>query len=464
MEDIYTPRVILSGVTAGVGKSLVGVGLAVALRKRNLSVSCCVNGPNIFQAILYHRTTRRYSRSLDDRLLSDTQILSSVQHAGVGADIVLIEGRDGLYDGRSAGSLRGSDAELASLTRSPVILMVDVSAFKSSIAALIKGYRDMAAGFTMGGVIVNRLDQPTSPDARDKLYFETVLQAFQLDPLMGAVPTLRGDVMMPKGPVNQLHNLATLPRQFIVDVGNLIEGSVNIDRLLTLAQSAPPIRFDDSGERTFPRRCRVAVSEDSCFNLCFQDNLELLRHFGAEIAPFSPLADSSLPRKVGAVYVTGAYLQEYAKELAQNESMKQSLLEFSQRGGVIYSEGAGSAYLCRTFLTSADQETHSGVGVIPAAAVPGPGGFSYCEAVTVEESILGREGLILKGIDTQEWGLSEEKGIVKTTKVRHGMGTPRPEGYSPNAQVLSTFTLNHWGSSPVVAKNLVDAAEVVQKI
>lgn len=454
---------MISGVSSGVGKSLVGLGLAVALRKRNVSLSCAVVGADLFQAILYNRISGRYVRCIDDRILASGQILRSVQQSGVGADLVMIEGRAGLYDGSSPGTLRGADAEIAALTQTPVVLVVDGRGFGSSVAALVKGYNDMASRFSIAGAILNRIDPPEGDNPRDRTFYAACLEALALPPLLGALPELATPVKIPRGTPSERENKTSLARQFFVDVGNLLSDNVDIDRLLEQASYATDISLEGFEAIPMPRRCRIAVSSDSCFALRFEDNLELLRHYGAEIVPFSPLADVSLPKRIGAVYLTGAYMAEYGAELAANTNMKKELKAFGDAGGAIYSEGGGTAYLCKNFRAVEGAELVEGVGLIPGNAVPGPGRFAYHEVTTIEESILGRQGLIIKGVTTDEWRLSTDVRLINALRSTYN-GMQLADGYSPGAQIIATFGFAHWGSNPEVARNFADAAEVVQKI
>lgn len=465
MELLAVPRFIVSGVAPGVGKSLLCLGLSVALRKRNLSLSCCVISPNLTQAVIHKRISGRYVRCLDEKILSAGQILSAVHHAGVGADIVMIEGNAGLYDGWSPGSLRGSDAEIASITKSPVILVADVRGFGNSLVALLKGYCEFAKGFDVAGVIANRIQRGDEVETQDKVYFDCALQAAGLSSLLGAVPEIRGAVPMPRMLASQNENKTSLPRQFIVDVGNLVSDHIDVDGLIMRANNVASVRFEDYEDLPSGRRCKIALSDDSCFSVGFQDNLDLLKYYGAELVAFSPLADMALPRKIGGIYISGAYLNEYGRELAANESMKQSIREFADSGGIIYTEGGGSAYLCSEFQPDPAGEILQGVGIIPACAVYEPKEtFSYADSVTVEESVFGRQGLIVKGISTGEWRLKSDAQLLKALRISVAGNPAYQEGYSPGAQILSTFMFAHWGSNPIIAKNIVDGAEVVKRL
>lgn len=443
---------------------MIALGLVCELKRRGVGVSCAVIGPQLFQTVIYRRLIGRLVRCLDDRLLSSGQNLVAAYQATVGADIVVIEGvRGGLYDGVGASSLRGSTAEMAGLLHTPVLLVVDPTGLNQSIGALVKGYADSARDFEVVGSVLYRAVLGEGELHSKREHFDGIMQLFGTAPVFGTVPDLNSDTTLPEGEFRQDVNRTSLPRQFLLDLASLISRHVDVDTVVAQASRAVPIGISDYDHRPSSRRARIAVSDDVCFSLSFQDNLDLLRYYGAEIVTFSPLADAELPRRVGAVYITGAYMTDYGAEVAANSSMKQSLLDFSAAGGVIFSEGAGSAYLCKSFRIPGGG-TFDGVGIIPAQAVPQSAKFGYTDIVTVDESILGRAGLIAKGIVTNEWRISGEEPLIRTLRLSQ-IGTPSvPEGYSPGAQALCTFSLFHMGSNPEMAKNLVDAAEVVHKI
>ncbi len=465
MENLATPRLIISGSSASSGSALISLGLICELKRRGISPSCAVIGPQLQQAVVYRRVLGRLVRCLDDRLLTPGQNLVSTYQSTVGAEVLVIEGANGggLYDGVGAASLRGSTAEMAGLIHTPVVLVVDPRGLQQSLGALVKGYADAARDFSVSGSVLYRAAIGEGELQSKRESYDTIMQLFGAPPVMGVVPELQTEVSLPVGDFRQDQNRTSLPRQFMLDVASLVSRYVDVDALLGAAQQATPIRISDYQHQPTERRARIAVSDDVCFSLSFQDNLDLLRYYGAEVVTFSPLADAELPRRVGAVYLTGAYLSEYGNEVAANTSMRESLYNFAADGGIVFSEGAGTAYLCKSYRMPGGASA-DGVGVIPAQAVPQTSRFAYADIVTVDESIAGRAGLIAKGVSTNEWRIAGEEPMVRALRLSV-LGNPSvPEGYSPGAQILATFAFFHFGSNPEIAKNLVDAASVVQKM
>lgn len=462
MEILAVPRVLLSGTHTGVGKTLLGIGLTHELRRRNVSLSCCVIGPNLLQAIVLKRLSGRYVRCLDQNLLSSSQILTSCYMSSLGSDLVLLHGNRGLYDGNLAGSIAGSDAELAILTRTPVTLVVDGRGFGNSVAALFKGFSDFGAGFDLIGAILNNLSSEQL-DEHPRQFYDHCMRQVDLAPTLGVVPQLPGTHAVPPRGASQQKIETSIARQLLIDLGNLVSQHVDIEELVEKAGNVVSLRLESFEHKPSARRARIAVSDDSCFNICFQDNLDLLRYHGAELVSFSPLADSSLPDNIGGLYLCGACLNEYAGDIAANQSMRDSIRDFAHSGGVVYSEGSGTAYLCDQFHVSDQPDAYPGVGLIPGTAQATQYQFNYIEGVSVEDSILGRPGLILKGIMTGEWALRGSNQMMRSFRVSYDNSPPEHEGFSPGAQIVSTFMFIHMGSNPELAKNFVDSVEIAQR-
>lgn len=474
MSLFSVPRFILSSTTSGIGKSLLGIGLSVAFKKRDINLSCCVIGPRLAEATAFRRMSRRFVYSLDEKLLSREQMISCIYNAGVGADLLFIEGHKGLYDGYISGLYRGSDASIAELTKTPVVLAFDSRGFEASIAAVIKGYTELARGFQVSASIANRM--PIDQNRRDELKatFDDALIEAGLPTLVGAVPEIEINEHEPIDQVSELVTQTLYSRQFLIDLANFVNQYIDLESLVKIAQTAAKLKIETPIIESSSRRCRVAFSDDVVFNLSFQDNLDLLKINGADVVSFSPLADLNLPKDIGAVYLTGGCLARYANDLAKNKSMRQALLNFYNSGGVIYAEGSGAAYLCSKIRVDENQE-YEGVGLIPATACLVNEGLSYVDTVTIDDSILGRSGLILKGISTGNWVLNYEDTNKKTMRVLRSSKSPAKvrqivdrsaylDGYSPGAQVVASFSYFHWGSNPQIAKNIVEAAAVVRRL
>lgn len=445
-------------------------GLIVALRKQGLSVSCCVTGSALHQALIYTRLSRRYSHVIDRAILDADQVIATLSEAQRGADIVLIDGDKGLYDGAMPGDDFGSDADIARLTQTPAILVANVPSYSNSLAAIIKGFCHFSDTDLIKGLVANKviLSEEVGPILTNPalVSMNACMDAYGLPRFIAGIPEAHFDTPIPAVGCSQRENVTALPREFFLDVASLVSNHINVDELLAIAELAPEVSpsYDDSDTRV--GISRIAVSDDVCFNVAYQDNLAWLSRHGAEIIPFSPLADIELPKNIGGIYITGAYLDSYAQELSRNERIRDSIKNFALHGGVVYSEGAGTAYLCNSYQVEMGQPSFPGVGVIPFEAIRLNNSRGIVKATLVEDSILGVAGGEIRGISTGEWGVrggaSGGAGpVMHTMRMVVGDGLPFNEGLSWASQSLSTFQFFHFGSNQHVARALVDAAAAV---
>jgi cobyrinic acid a,c-diamide synthase len=464
------PRALISGISSGVGKSLIMTGLIAHMRKQGISASCCVVGSALHQGLVYNRLCRRYSHTIDREVLDADAIFRTLAHAQIGADVLLIDGRGGLYDGITPGDLFASDADLAALTKTPLIVVADVKGFSSSLAALIKGYVEFDSRNEIRALIANRVHVPDADALGIKnpevIAFNENMKLYGLPGFIGGLPIADFEAPIPPSICSQRENVTSIARDFFLDIASLVAQHIDIDAIMAIASTAEPIEVPSRDEVTSLRNCRIAISDDTCFSTGYQDNLAWLSYLGAELVPFSPLADVDIPKKVGGIYLTGAFLQTYGEELAQNESIRAAIRSFAERGGVVFSEGAGTAFLCRAYRRESGGSPLPGVGIIPAEAVPLPLQQTPITASGVEDTVLGGPGTVVKGISTGEWGIpglmqGGEGALLRAMRVVTPEGKQLSEIYSPTAQSVSTFHFLHFGSNPEVAKALVRAATVL---
>ncbi len=458
MDALSTPRLLISGDQSGAGASFVTLGLIVALRRRGIAVATGTVGTHLLQSVLYRRISGRPAFSFDRRVLSEGQLYRTMFQAGVGAELLLVNAPGGILDGDPPGSLHASHAEFSALFDIPALVVFNGKRGRMSPAALMQGIQALCGGARIAGSIANRV----SPEWRSEQleWWREAFAVHHLAPPIGSIPEWK-ELALPGLSGTQRQNTTLFPRQLLVELGDLMLECVDIDALLSIARSAPPLRLEGLNYQPSRRRCRIAVSDDNCFAVSFQENEAWLRYYGAEVVSFSPMADKQLPRDVGAVYFTGAYLEEYVRELSSNSGLRRALHAFRDRGGVIYAEGAGAAFLSERIRFTGGDEVFDGMGLLEGEAVCGDAQPGYVEAQTIEESVLGRQGLVLKGYTTGEWQLPQATRCVRAFRCTPFGGKTYGEGMSPAAQVLLTSTFWNFGSNHEIARNLVDAAEVV---
>ncbi len=462
MEQLAVPRIIISGVTPSVGKSLLVIGLATELKQRGISVSCCVIGPNLQQAVLLKGITDRYVHVLDPKLQSQSQMLESLYMAGLGADVVLIEGMSTLLEPIQGGDfVGGPDSYIAKITYTPICPVFDISLNETEAVNNLLLHSKLLPEINITAAIANRLPSEQSELLKAITSINNELIANGKDPLLGVVPQIVNPEDLPSHGIHQTSKLPPISRQFLMELSSIVARCVDVDELLSNAAKAQTIILDDYRYIPATRGCRIAVSFDNAFGLCFQDNLSFLRLYGADIVPFSILADTSLPKGIGGLYITGGFLSEYSTDLLKNKSMIRSIRTFNEQGGAIYAEGAGAAYLCRDFALPDKNTRSSGLGLIPADAAPGDGMEWYFKGTIMEDSVLGGNDSPIHGISTGEWQIKNPERMMRCLRmIRSNAGTVM-EGFSPTGQFFGTFSFLHWGTNPLVAKKFVEASSVI---
>jgi len=352
--------VVIAGAASGVGKTTIATGIIGALAKRGHAVQPFKTGPDYIDPSYHTVAAGRPSRNLDTWLLPRDAIVELFRRASSGIDIAIVEGVMGLYDGHSASNERGSTAELAKILGLPVILVVDASGAARSTAAMALGYRDFDPNLNLAGVIFNGIGSESHYDMCREAVAVTGLK------VLGYLPK-RPDLTLPErhlGLVPTLEN--PLPRDFTDNLASQIEKTIDLNGLLQIALKATPPKVAPS---LFPRRkhessVRIGIARDKAFSFYYQDNLDLLAAWGAELAPFSPLRDRALPSDIGGIYIGGGFPEMYAAELAQNRSMLTSIREAGRKGLPIYAECGGLMYLGRS-LRDFDGVQHNLVGLLP---------------------------------------------------------------------------------------------------
>jgi cobyrinic acid a,c-diamide synthase len=356
------PRILLAGDRSSSGKTTIVAGLLSALRGRNLAVQSYKVALDYIDPSYHTGITGRWCRNLDGHLMPERTIREVYAHAAEGADVAVIEGVRGLYEGYDGD--RGSTAQIAKMLKSPVILVVDARSITRSAAALVKGYIDFDPAVDIKGVILNKVGgerhaKKAISAIRDHAGVE-VVGVIPRDESMhlsmrhlGLVPMLEGE---------RRHSGFA---ERLAKIREVVEEGLDIDRILEIAAEAESLKapqpdlYMPSSEGA---GIRIGVALDEAFNFYYRENIELMELSGAEVVPVSPIHDSSLP-EIDGLYIGGGYPELYAKELSENGSMIESIRRAHEEDMPIFGECGGLMYLC--------EEIHGAPGcIIPGPRVP----------------------------------------------------------------------------------------------
>jgi len=445
------PRLVIAGTHSGAGKTTVTMALMAALKAKGLLVQPFKAGPDFIDPGHHQMVTGRASRNLDGWMLGEAVNREIFTRASADADLSIIEGMMGLFDGSSPLHERGSTAELAKQLHAPVLLVIDGSAMARSAAAMASGYATFDPAVQVRAVIFNRV--------YSEGHYRLLRDAVEAETDLMVLGYLRPDASVT---IPDRHlGLRTAIEQGQTDLyGRLAHAAadtIDLGRVETLARSAgdyaenlpaPVIAVGLS-------KVRIGVAYDAAFCFYYQDNLDLLESAGAEIVRFSPLNDSELP-EADLLYVGGGYPELYGATLAANRSMSRAVGQYAERGGAIYAECGGLMYLTQA-IRDAEGRRHEMVGLFPAETVMRKAGMTlgYRTVEVTQSCLLGSAGTSLRGHEFH-YSLLEPKGPLHyacTMSDAEGKVVGQDGLMVGNA--LALYSHLHFASRPEVVASLV---------
>jgi cobyrinic acid a,c-diamide synthase len=363
MPMIGIPRIVIAGTHSGVGKTTIATSFIAALARRGLAVQPFKIGPDFIDPGFHQVACGRVSRNLDGWMLSRATNLALFTSAAAAADVAIIEGVMGLFDGRSAVGEEGSTAEMAKWLNAPVLLVADASAMARSAAALIRGFESFDEDLDLAGVLFNRVG-----GRRHVELLQGAVGGYCRSGVLGCLPR-NAKIALPSRHLGLTLASESLTSECLSEMASWIENNLDLDRLLDLArQHATPLeRSEPQAVQPQATRIRIGIARDPAFCFYYQDNLDLLTRCGAELVPFSPVEDRKLPDDVRGLYLGGGYPELHAAALSQNQSMLRAIREFAESGGPIYAECGGFMYLTEA-IVDADGREHPMAGLFPTRA------------------------------------------------------------------------------------------------
>ncbi|PYN09446.1 MAG: cobyrinate a,c-diamide synthase [Candidatus Rokuibacteriota bacterium] len=446
-----TRVLVVAGTASGVGKTSITLGLLAALRRRGLVVQPFKVGPDFIDAGLHAVASGRPSYNLDGWMCGRETVMATVARHAADADVAIVEGVMGCFDGADTSNDTGSTAEIAKWLGAPVVLVVDASAQARSAAATVLGFERFDPALNVAATILNRV----GGEAHARSVMEAIRATCRAVPLGGIA---REDTCwaMPE----RYLGLATaaeglLDRARLERMANAVERGLELDHLLALA----PSRAFDVPPRVVVRpRVTIGIARDPAFQFYYAENLDLLRAMGAALVEWSPLSDAE-PPDVDGLYFGGGYPELHAERLADNAGCRKSVRRLVlDEGRPVYAECGGLMYLAES-LEDAHGRTHEMVGVLPGHVTMRPLRMSlgYVDVTLTLPTLLGPTGTRARG---HEFHFSTLTAVPTTvprayTVAAHG-GASRAEGYVVGRALLSYMHL-HFASNPALAESFVDA-------
>jgi cobyrinic acid a,c-diamide synthase len=443
------PRLVVAGTHSGVGKTTVATGLLAALRRAGHRPAGAKVGPDFIDPGYHALACGRPPRNLDAWLCGPEVIPALAGRAADGADVLVVEGVMGLFDGSADGTV-SSTADVARLIDAPVVLVVDAGAMSGSVAALVHGFATLDPRVRLGGVVLNQVGSPAHEvqlrEALAPLGYP-VLGALRRDDRLtwrdrhlGLVPVAE----RPAAVTEALDRLAAA-----------VAEQIDLEAVLRLAATAPALPV---GEVPLPSRAepgasgervRIAVAAGAAFTFTYTDTLDALRAAGVEPVPFDPLRDEVLPDGITGLIAGGGFPEVYAADLAGNRPMLDDVRRRVEGGLPTWAECGGLLWLCRTL------DGQPMAGVVPAdAEMTGRLTLGYRTATVTASSPIGAPGVVVRGHEFH-YSTVSPAGDALLFRSRFG---ERPDGFA-TPTLLATYLHHHPGGDPSAVAHFVAACQ-----
>ncbi|MEU7187608.1 cobyrinate a,c-diamide synthase [Streptomyces sp. NPDC039022] len=453
------PRLVIAAPASGSGKTTVATGLMAAFTEAGLTVSAHKVGPDYIDPGYHALATGRPGRNLDAYLCGPGQLAPLFLHGSAGADLAVVEGVMGLYDGASGFGELASTAQVAKLLRAPVVLVVDASAQSRSVAALVHGFASWDPEVRLAGVILNKVGSDRHEELLRAALDEAgvpVLGALRRAPQVQTPSRHLGLIPVAERQADALESVRAQAAQ--------VREGCDLKALLALAHSAPELpgtAWDPAlavarsvtgtqGAAAVPGKPVVAVAGGAAFTFSYAEHTELLTAAGAEVAVFDPLRDERLPAGTQALVIGGGFPEMYAAELSANAPLRRAVVDLAASGAPVVAECAGLLYLARTL----DGEPMC--GVLPAdARMSERLTLGYREAVALADNALAVAGTRVRGHEFHRTVLEPGAGASPAWGMTHP--ARRVEGHVQGG-VHASYLHVHWAAEPSLARRLAARA------
>ena len=452
---VAIPRLVIAAPASGCGKTTVACGLMAALRARGLAVSGHKVGPDYIDPGYHALATGRPPRNLDPFLSGEELIAPLFRHGAAGAQVAVVEGVMGLFDGADPATVPGqeagfgSTAHVARLLDAPVLLVIDAARTGRSVAALAAGFAAFDQRIDVAGVILNRVGSDRHERLLRQALAESGIAVF-------------GVIRRTEGIITPSRHLGLIPAaeraasaaQAITQMGDLIAASCDLDALLALARRAPDLPalpWDPAAAlASIPAPTPgpvVAIAGGAAFTFGYTEQAELLQAAGAQVMSFDPLRDEDLPEDTAGLILGGGFPEMHAAELSANERLREQVSALARRGAPLAAECAGLLYLARTL------DGRPMCGVLDAdATMTAQLTLGYRHAVAMHDSVLARAGEAVRGHEFHRTSVIPSRGARAAWR----FGSGELEGHLTASSVAS-YLHTHWTGHPAAAARFTAA-------
>jgi len=448
------PRIIIAALKGGSGKTIISLGLTAAWLDKGLKVATFKKGPDFIDASWLDLASGRSCYNLDPFLMTDEQIIQSFHSNSSAADISLIEGNRGLFDGLDQEG-RYSTAALGTLLKTPVIIIVDVTMSTRTVAALVLGCQKFDPDLKIEGVILNRVAGP-----RQESIIKKSIEDYCHIPVVGSIPKLKGNLFPERHMGLIPHRENEQAEKAIAWAKRAVEQNLDLKAIEKMARNSVSLgsadldHEDGSIENQNRERVRIGFVRDNAFWFYYPENLDQLKNLGAMLVEVDSMADSQLP-PLDALYIGGGFPETQAEALANNRGFRDSLKERIEAGLPVYAECGGLMYLGESLIIH--ETAYPMAGVLPLKCVleKKPQGHGYTILEVIRPNPFLPLGEIVKGHEFHYSRpiLREDPDMETAFQVKRGRGLDGERDGLCKRNLLATYTHLHaagnalWGKS-----------------
>ena len=447
-EKQEMPRILLAGANSGCGKTSITCGILKALTDRNMNIQSYKCGPDYIDPMLHGHITGTDCRNLDPFFSSEEDLRRLMAKDSQDVDFSVIEGVMGYYDGIGVSSEKSTHT-VSQVTETPTILIVNVKGMSGTMIPIIRGLLEYREN-PVKGVILNRCSKGLytlmKPEIEAQLPIKVVGYFPQND---GVHIGSRHLGLMTAAEITNLDEVITL-------LGDIAKECIDLDMLLELGQSAPPLEKVQKPVVPDIRRARIAVAWDKAFCFYYIENLEILEQAGAELVFFSPIKDRELPENIGGIYLGGGYPEAYREELSENLTMKESIRQAVIDGKPVIAECGGFMYACENLIET-DESSRWMLGLIPTDVQMTPKlsmQFGYVTATARKDTPFFDCGAQMR---VHEFHYSKASRRGDTCEMEKHSGK-KWQGIYCEGNVMAGYPHFYFHNCPDVAKRFVDMA------
>ena len=451
-------KITIAGINSGCGITTVTMGILATLYVMGLDVQPFKVGPDYITPLLHSFITGKDSRNLDSWMLDIDTVVHLFEKNAANADISVIEGENGLYDGIGENTIVGSTAHVAKIVNSPVILVVNAEGISLSIVPLINGYVDYDKNLDIIGVILNKVESEAHYEfLKTAIENGTGLEVFGYLPKMDNLPSENLNFVPEE-------DLEELKKKIRILVEQVIK-TIDVDLIIKMS-NRPDVSYLNSTKFLFDRnsdkKVRIAVAKDKAFSYYYKDNLDLLEIMGAEIVYFSPLVDEILPKDIAGLYFGGGNLEAYLKELQENKTLLRDIKRKIVEGIPTYAEGDSLLYLSEYVEHQKDEK------FTMAEVLNGYCGISneiyksgYVDIEVIRDNILSNKGGRIRGHEFHRSNINiSSEDITLCYTIQKKCCEKKPiiwRGGFSVYNMLASYPQIHFWCNPSFAQNFIDS-------